>query len=80
MDSLITFFTDVPLSFRTLILLGGIVFFWILEGLIPLYSFNYKKLNHAFLNIFFTTTTAIIGFGFAFILLGIFLIHYKNGK
>lgn len=69
MDSLITFFTDVPLSFRTLILLGGIVFFWILEGLIPLYSFNYKKLNHAFLNIFFTTTTAIIGFGFAFILL-----------
>ena len=69
MNEIIIFFSDIPLSFRTLILLGGIVFFWILEGLIPLYSFNYKKVNHAILNIFFTTTTAIIGFGFAFLLL-----------
>jgi len=69
MTELIDFFSDVPLSFRTLILLGGIVFFWILEGMIPLYSFRYKKINHALLNIFFTTTTAIIGFGFAFLLL-----------
>ena len=69
MTELINFFSDVPLSFRTLILLGGIVFFWVLEGMIPLYSFRYKKINHALLNIFFTTTTAIIGFGFAFLLL-----------
>ena len=69
MTELINFFSDVPLSFRTLILLGGIVFFWMLEGMIPLYSFRYKKINHALLNLFFTTTTAIIGFGFAFLLL-----------
>jgi len=69
MTELINFFSDIPLSFRTSILLGGIVFFWILEGMIPLYSFRYKKINHALLNIFFTTTTAIIGFGFAFLLL-----------
>ncbi len=69
MTELINFFSDVPLSFRTSILLGGIVFFWLLEGMIPLYSFRYKKINHALLNIFFTTTTAIIGFGFAFLLL-----------
>ena len=69
MTELINFFSDVPLSFRTLILLGGIVFFWILEGMIPLYSFRYKKVNHALLNLFFTITTAIIGFGFAFLLL-----------
>ena len=69
MTELINFFSDVPLSFRTSILLGGIVFFWVLEGMIPLYSFRYKKINHALLNIFFTTTTAIIGFGFAFLLL-----------
>ena len=69
MTELVNFFSDVPLSFRTSILLGGIVFFWILEGMIPLYSFRYKKINHAFLNLFFTTTTAIIGFGFAFLLL-----------
>ena len=69
MTELINFFSDVPLSFRTSILLGGIVFFWVLEGMIPLYFFRYKKINHALLNIFFTTTTAIIGFGFAFLLL-----------
>ena len=69
MTELINFFSDIPLTFRTSILLGGIVFFWILEGMIPLYSFRYKKINHALLNIFFTTTTAIIGFGFAFLLL-----------
>ena len=69
MTELINFFSDIPLSFRTSILLGGIVFFWVLEGMIPLYSFRYKKINHALLNIFFTTTTAIIGFGFAFLLL-----------
>ena len=69
MNLIIDFFADVPLVFRTSILLGGIVLFWILEGIIPLYSFNYKKGRHAFLNLLFTTTTAIIGFGFAFLLL-----------
>ena len=47
MIEIIDFFSDVPLSFRSLILIGGIVFFWILEGVIPLYSFNYKKISHA---------------------------------
>ena len=69
MTELINFFSDIPLTFRTSILLGGIVFFWVLEGIIPLYSFRYKKINHALLNVFFTITTAIIGFGFAFLLL-----------
>ena len=69
MSQIIDFFADVPLIFRTGILLGGIVLFWILEGIIPLYLFKYKKGIHAFLNLLFTTTTAIIGFGFAFLLL-----------
>ena len=69
MNEIISFFSDVPVVFRTLILLGGIVFFWVLEGIIPFYSLNYKKTNHAILNLLFTITTAIIGFGFAFILL-----------
>ena len=69
MSEIISFFSDVPVIFRTIILLGGIVFFWILEGIIPFYSLNYKKKNHAILNLLFTITTAIIGFGFAFVLL-----------
>ena len=81
MNEIIAFFTDVPLSFRTSILLGGIMFFWILEGVIPLYSFNYKKTKHAITNLFFTLTTAIIGFGLAFILLKstIFVTQNKIG-
>ena len=81
MNEIITFFTDVPLSFRTSILLGGIMFFWILEGVIPLYSFDYKKTKHAITNLFFTLSTAIIGFGLAFILLKstIFVTQNKIG-
>ena len=69
MSDLINFFSDVPIVFRTSVLLGGIMFFWVLEGLIPLYSFKYKKTKHAITNLFFTLSTAVIGFGLAFILL-----------
>ncbi len=69
MSEIILYFEDVPIAFRTAILLGGIVFFWLLEGIFPLFSFTYKKERHAFLNLLFTTTTAVIGFGFAFLLL-----------
>lgn len=69
MESLIAFFEDVPTWFRSLILIGGIVLFWIAEGVLPLFSFQYKKVRHAGLNLFFTMTTAIIGFGLAGVLL-----------
>lgn len=69
MEAIIEFFENVPTSFRTGLLLGGIVIFWVLEGVLPLFQFQYKKLRHAGLNLFFTLTTAIIGFGLAGVLL-----------
>ncbi len=69
MEALIDFFTDVPTWFRSMILIGGIVIFWIAEGILPLFSFQYKKFRHAGINLFFTMTTAIIGFGLAGVLL-----------
>lgn len=69
MESLISFFEDVPTWFRSLILIGGIVIFWIAEGMLPLFRFQYQKIRHAGLNLFFTLTTAIIGFGMAGLLL-----------
>jgi len=48
---------------------GGITFFWLLEGALPLFQFNYKKWHHAVPNLFFTLTTVIINFGLAFLLL-----------
>ncbi|MFT4834601.1 MAG: sterol desaturase/sphingolipid hydroxylase (fatty acid hydroxylase superfamily) [Marinoscillum sp.] len=69
MEDLIGFFEQVPTWFRALILIGGIVLFWVFEGLLPLFRFQYKKAKHAGLNLFFTLTTAIIGFGLAGVLL-----------
>ncbi|WKN31841.1 sterol desaturase family protein [Porifericola rhodea] len=65
MEALIEYFTNVPTSFRASLLIGGIVFFWILEGVLPLYRFQYQKVKHAGINLFFTLTTMIIGFGLA---------------
>lgn len=65
MEDIINYFENVPLVFRASILIGGIVFFWILEGVLPLFSFKYSKIKHAGLNLTFTLTTAIIGFGLA---------------
>ncbi|MEL7003479.1 MAG: sterol desaturase family protein [Bacteroidota bacterium] len=65
MEELIAYFENVPTTFRAAILIGGIVFFWICEGLLPLASFKYNKFKHAALNLTFTLTTAIIGFGLA---------------
>ena len=52
-----------------MILVGGITFFWLLEGALPLFNFNYKKWKHAIPNLFFTATTVIINFSLAFLLL-----------
>lgn len=69
MEEIIAFFENIPTSFRASILIGGIVLFWVLEGIIPLFKFDYKKIKHAGLNIFFTLTTMIVGFGLAKVLL-----------
>jgi sterol desaturase/sphingolipid hydroxylase (fatty acid hydroxylase superfamily) len=68
MNQIIEYFSDMPTLHRTLILVGGLTFFWLLESAIPLFRFRYKKWQHAFVNIFFTLTTIIINFALAFIL------------
>ncbi len=69
MESVIAFFDDIPTVFRASILIGGLMLFWILEGVFPLFSNDYKKYRHAGLNLFFTGTTMVIGFGLAGLLL-----------
>ncbi len=69
MESVIAYFEQIPSSARSAILIGGIVFFWILEGMLPLFSFQYKKVRHAGINLLFTLCTAIIGFALAGVLL-----------
>lgn len=69
MESLINYFENIPSSHRTMILVGGLTFFWLLEYAVPLFRFKYNKWKHAVPNIFFTITTIVINFGFAFLLL-----------
>ncbi|NNE76445.1 MAG: sterol desaturase, partial [Pricia sp.] len=69
MESLITYFETIPSLHRSLILVGGITLFWLLEGAVPLFKFKYKKWRHALPNLFFTLTTIIVNFGLAFLLL-----------
>lgn len=69
METLFNYFETIPSSHRSLILVGGLTFFWLLEGAVPLFKFNYKKWQHAVPNIFFTFTTIIVNFSLAFLLL-----------
>ena len=65
LESLTHYFDTIPSSHRALILAVGIAFFWIIEGIIPLFQFNYVKWKHAKLNLIFTLTTIVINFVFA---------------
>jgi len=69
LETFINYFETIPSLHRSLILVGGLTFFWLLEGAVPLFSFKYNKWKHAVPNIFFTLTTIIINFALAFLLL-----------
>ena len=69
MEQLIAYFETIPSAHRSLLLVGGITFFWILEGIVPLFNGSYNKWKHSVPNFFFTVTTIIINFPLAFLLL-----------
>lgn len=65
MNQWIAFFENIPPAVRAGLLIGGLAFFWMLEYLVPLMRFRYRKVRHAGINLFFTFTTVIINFAFA---------------
>lgn len=65
---IVRYFETIPSTHRSLILIGGITLFWIIESGIPLFRLQYHKWQHAFLNFFFTLTTILINFSLAFVL------------
>ena len=69
MESLVQYFETIPSLHRSIILVGGITFFWLLEGLMPMRSLRYKKWRHAWPNFFFTATSVLVNFFLAFLLL-----------
>jgi len=69
METLLNYFEAIPSTHRSALLIGGITLFWILEGMLPLFNFKYKKWRHALPNLFFTLTTVIINFALAGLLI-----------
>ena len=69
MESVIAYFETIPSLHRSILLVGGLGLFWILEGPFSLVDFTYKKWRHALPNLFFTATTVVINFLLAFLLL-----------
>ena len=69
METILNYFETIPATHRSLILVSGIAFFWLLEYAVPLFRFNYKKFKHAGVNVFFTLTTVVVNFALAFLLL-----------
>ncbi len=52
MDGIVAYFENIPTLHRAIIIVGGISFFWVLEGVAPLFYFKYKKWRHAIPNFF----------------------------
>jgi sterol desaturase/sphingolipid hydroxylase (fatty acid hydroxylase superfamily) len=74
MERLVDYFEHIPSLHRSLILVGGITIFWLIESAFPLFQFSqtasgYRKFAHAGINIFFTVTTIVVNFCLAFLLL-----------
>lgn len=69
MESIVEYFEHIPSAHRSAILLGGLTFFFLLEGAIPLFRWRYNKWSHAGINLFFTATTVLVNFLMAVILL-----------
>ena len=68
MNDIINYFSSIPSSHRALILAGGITLFWMIESAVPFVRFDYKKWQHAGINIFFTITTIVVNFCLAIVL------------
>jgi sterol desaturase/sphingolipid hydroxylase (fatty acid hydroxylase superfamily) len=67
---IVSYFSEMPTLHRTLVLVGGLTFFSLIESIIPLFSRGYNKTRHTTINILFTVTTIIVNFSLAFILFG----------
>lgn len=67
-DAIVQYFSHIPSSHRSAILLGGLTIFLLLESGIPLFRKPYDKWSHTGINLFFTVTTVLINFLMAVIL------------
>jgi len=68
MENLLLIFENISSVNRALIIVSGITFFWVIEGITPFKFLDYKKWRHSIPNFLLTLTTIIVNFFFAFLL------------
>ena len=56
---------------RTVLLVVGLVVFWVIEGTVPLFSFQYQRLRHAALNLVLTALQLLIALAMGLLILRI---------
>jgi sterol desaturase/sphingolipid hydroxylase (fatty acid hydroxylase superfamily) len=69
METLLTYFETIPSEHRAAVLVGGLMLFWFIEGIMPLFGRPYKKWRHAIPNVFLTLTTVLVNLPLAYVLL-----------
>lgn len=67
MNQFMQYWEHIPSLHRVLILMGGMIFFWLLEGYYPLFRFSYKRYKHAGVNLIFLSTTLVLNLIFGLI-------------
>ncbi len=69
METMLTYFETIPSEHRAAVLVGGLMLFWFIEGIMPLFGKPYKKWRHAIPNVFLTLTTVLVNLPLAYVLL-----------
>ncbi len=67
MEKFIQYWAQIPSAHRIIILLGGMVLFWLAEGNYPLVRFSYKRYRHAGVNLLFLATTILLNLVFGLV-------------
>lgn len=66
MENFIAYWEQISSAHRILILMGGMIFFWLIEGYYPLFLFQYKRFRHAGVNLVFLACTVVLNIIFGY--------------
>ena len=67
MEKFIQYWEHIPSAHRIIVLLGGMLLFWLAEGYYPLFRFSYKRYRHAGVNLLFLVTTIVLNLLFGLV-------------
>ena len=81
MNNFLQFWNHISSGQRVLILMSGMIFFWLVEGYYPLFSFSFNRYRHAGVNLVFLACTLVLNviFGYTTIKISAWVTTYHVG-